>query len=63
MIMSADNFIGLGCHGGFYTSVISHCHLEWVSKGSVYLDIPVVGKVFAIWDKVFFKPECLLMDW
>ena len=26
-----------------------------MSKGRVYLDIPGVGRVFAIWDKVFFK--------
>ena len=26
IIMSADNFVGLRCHGGFYTSVICHCH-------------------------------------
>ena len=26
-----------------------------MSKGSVYLDIPGVGRVIAIWDKVFFK--------
>ena len=26
-----------------------------MSKGSVYLEIPVVGSVIAIWDKVFFK--------
>ena len=24
-------------------------------QGSLYLDIPGVGRVFAIWDKVFFK--------
>ena len=26
-----------------------------MSKGIVYLDIPVLGRVIAIWDKVFFK--------
>ena len=26
-----------------------------MSKGSVYLDIPGIGKVIAIWYKVFFK--------
>ena len=26
-----------------------------MSKGSVYLDIPVVGGVIVIWDKAFFK--------
>ena len=26
-----------------------------MSKGSVYLDIPGVGRVIAIWDKLFFK--------
>ena len=26
-----------------------------MSKGSVYLDIPGVGTVIAIWDKVLFK--------
>ena len=24
-------------------------------KGSIYLDIPGIGKVIAIWDEVFFK--------
>ena len=26
-----------------------------MSKGSVYLEIPGVGRVIAIWDEVFFK--------
>ena len=26
-----------------------------MSKGSVYLDIPGVGRVIVIWDKLFFK--------
>ena len=26
-----------------------------MSKGSVYLDIPGIGRVIAIWDEVFFK--------
>ena len=26
-----------------------------MSNGSVYLEIPRLGRVFAIWDKVFFK--------
>ena len=26
-----------------------------MSKGSVYLDIPVIGRVIAIWEKLFFK--------
>ena len=26
-----------------------------MSKGSVYLDIPRIGRVIAIWDKVFLK--------
>ena len=26
-----------------------------MSKGSVYLDIPVIIRVIAIWDEVFFK--------
>ena len=26
-----------------------------MSKGSVYLDIPVIGRVIAIWDEVLFK--------
>ena len=26
-----------------------------MSKGSVYLDIPGVGRVFEIWGKLFFK--------
>ena len=26
-----------------------------MSKGSVYLDVPGLGRVIEIWDKVFFK--------
>ena len=26
-----------------------------MSNGSVYLDIPGIGRVIAVWDKVFFK--------
>ena len=26
-----------------------------MSKGSLYLDIPGIGRVIAIWDEVFFK--------
>ena len=26
-----------------------------MSKGSVYLDIPGIGRVITIWDEVFFK--------
>ena len=26
-----------------------------MSKGSVYLDIPGIGRVIAIWDEVFYK--------
>ena len=26
-----------------------------MSKGSVYLDIPGVGSVIGVWDKLFFK--------
>ena len=32
-IMSVYNLVGLGCHGIFYTCVISQCHQQWVSKG------------------------------
>ena len=26
-----------------------------MSKGSVYLDIPGIGRVIAVWDEIFFK--------
>ena len=55
MSMISDNFVGLRCHVVFYASFISHCHWYWVSKGSVYLGIPGIGRVIAIWDEVFFK--------
>ena len=55
MSMSDDKFAGLRCHGGFYTGVIIHCHWQWVSKGSVYLNIPGIGRVITIWDEVLWK--------
>ena len=53
--MSVDNIVGLMFHGIFYTGVISHCHYYWVSNGSVYMNIPGIGRVITIWDKVFCK--------
>ena len=26
-----------------------------MSKGSVYLNVPIIGRVITIWDEVFFK--------
>ena len=38
-----------------YTGVISQCHQQWVSKGSVGMCIPIIGRVITIWDEVLFK--------
>ena len=35
--------------------VIIQCHQQWVSKGSVGLIIPKIGRVITVWDEVFFK--------
>ena len=55
MRMRADNIVSLGRHGGFYKGVISHCHQQRVSKGSVGMIISKTGRVITIWDEVFFK--------
>ena len=55
MSMGVYNLVGLRWHGIFYTCVISHCHQHLVSKGSVGLCIPRIGRVIPIWDKLFFK--------
>ena len=55
MSMSADNLVGLRYHGVFYTCAISHFHYQWFSKGSVYLNIPILGRVITICDEVFCK--------
>ena len=38
----------------FYTGVNSHFHLQCVSKVSIYLNIPIIGRVITIWDELFF---------
>ena len=48
MSMGAGNIVGLKCHGGFYTDVIGNCQYQLVSKGSVYLNIPIIGRVLTI---------------
>ena len=53
--MGVDNFVGLRCHGIFYTSSISQFHQQLVSKGSVGICVPIIVRVREIWDKVFFK--------
>ena len=55
MIISSDHLVGLRLHGSFHTGDISHCHQQWVSKGSVYLNIPTIGRLITIWNEVFFK--------
>ena len=55
MITKSDNLPGLSYHVGLYTGVISNCHQQWVSKGSVYLNITIIGRVILIWDEVFCK--------
>ena len=55
MITSADNFVGLSYHEVFYTDGISHCHYQWVSKLSVYLNLTTIGRLIMIWDEVLFK--------
>ena len=55
MSMSADNLVGLRFHGGFYTGVISHYHYQQVSKGSVNMKIPIIGRVIMICDEVLYK--------
>ena len=53
--MSVENFVGLRCHGRFYTGVIRKYHQQWMSKGSVGLWISRIGRVIPICDEVFFK--------
>ena len=55
MRMRADNLVGLMCHGVSYMGVISHCQLKLVSKGSVYLNITIIGRLITIWGKIFCK--------
>ena len=55
MSMSADNLVGLRFHEIFYTGFISRWHQQWVYKGSVYLNIQIIGRVITIWDEVFFR--------
>ena len=55
MSINVYNLLGLRCHGIFFTGVMSQFHQQWVSKGSVGLIIPIIGRVITMWDGVFFK--------
>ena len=55
MSVSVYNLVDLMFQGWFYTGVISQYHQLWVSKGSVGLWIPRIGRVIMIWDEVLFK--------
>ena len=55
MSMNADNLVGLRCHGGFYTGVISHLHWQLVPNRSIYMNIPRIGRVKTIWDRLLLK--------
>ena len=53
--MSVENLVGQSWHGKIYTGIISQYHQQWVSKGSIGLWIPIIGRVIAIWDKLSLK--------
>ena len=55
MSMIVYNLVGLRCHVIFYPGVISQFHQQRVSKVSVGLCIPIIGRVITIWDKLLFK--------
>ena len=50
MSMSFYNYLGLMLHGMLYTGVINHLNQKLLSKGSVDLIIPRIGRVIMIWD-------------
>ena len=53
--MGDDSLVGLRCHGRFYTCVVIQLHQQLVFKRSVDMCIPIIGRMRAIWDKLFFK--------
>ena len=55
MSMRVYNFVYLRRHGIFHTGVISQCHQQRVSKGSLGLSNPIIGRVITIWDELLFK--------
>ena len=55
MSMSDDNLVCLRRHEGFYAGVISNYHQQWLSKVSIYLNIPIILRVITIWDELFWN--------
>ena len=46
--MGVENIVILMCHGGFYTGVICQVQQKGLSKGTVGLCIPRIGRAITI---------------
>ena len=55
MSMGVDKFVGLRCHGLYYTGSIYQGHKKGVAKVIVGICIPRLWSKRKIWDKVLLK--------